>query len=211
MTDIKRIELNKDKVNLLSIQRTQPQEPVEPIEESAPVITSHEQTEQQSVQQEDSIERRNLISKIQAYGMSRLAKYIKHINIAAVEQKSIVELNDMLREIRYCVGVRSNSRFWWNAFTSGLGAAEHMMVNYTGLHVYGLQQALVQSEEASDLVEEIALKHQSLVFIEPEARLGLLVLQTTLCLHQVNLAREESHKFLNSDVVDTVSKKYAEL
>lgn len=213
------MQLNKSGVDLGALRNNKQEQQAAPLQEQPQPAPPQEFADSINVvpspieqPPEDIVEKRKLITKIQSYQMSeRLSKYIKHLGIGDLESKTVAELNDTLREVQYCCGIRSNGRFWYNAFINAVGGAEFLMINNTNLKVTGLQQTIAASEEAKDLVEEISLKHQSLVYIQPEARLGLLLLQTTIMLHQVNAAKDEANKFLSASTSESVVNKYSDI
>ncbi len=132
------------------------------------------------------------------------------LNASSLELKSQIELEDLLHEIKYTVGIRSNLTFFQSAAENGLVGAEFMTCKI-GLRVQGLAYYLQKNEEFQDLVAEVGLKYSNYTYIEPEARLGLLVMRAALRLHNLNKSQEETNKFFNGEISKTVEEKYKDL
>lgn len=208
------ININERKIDLTSIQNPPP-EPApseEPAPEPVPEQVDEPLPEIQEVY-EDPVEKRKLIKEISMYAMSRLNKHLTLYDLrpAALEMKSIPELTDLKREICYCVGVRSNLAFVNTAFNTAIETAEFGLTKFTPLKVQGLAHVLRQSEEAQDVICEIALKHQNLSYVEPEYRLAMILGQTIIGLHQLNKGTEVVNEALSQPVSNQLDEQYADL
>lgn len=204
------LETNKNNIDLSALDD-------EPEEKQAPENNeeggSEEGEEEEEEEYEDPVERRKLIMSIQNYKNSILGKYLHDIDLsaAALEEKTLPDLEDTLREVRFLVGSRTNGNFWWTSFQYGLQATEYVALTYSPFKVQGLTFALSKSEEARELVTEISLKHQNMAYIEPEYRLGLMVMQSAFALHSMNSAKEECNVFLSQPTPSNISEKYRDI
>lgn len=217
------VNINKDNIDISSLKAHPIEDDLfddldEPEQQQSPDPTSDineiaKQPESLMPEQpSDPVYRRQLIKQIMMYKMSRLAKHLTmfDLNAQSLELKSQIELEDLLREIKYTVGVRSNLTFFQTAAENGLVGVEYMATR-AGMRVSGLSYYLQKNEEFQDLVAEVGLKYSNYTYIEPEARLGLLVLRTALGLHNLNKSQEETQKFLNGEISKSVEEKYKDL
>lgn len=217
------ININKDNIDLSSL-KSKPIEDefIDDIDEeepkqlqpdaTVPDINEISQPDPISDQPSDPVYRRSLIKQLMMYKMSRLSKYLIMFDLSSqsLEMKSQQELEDLLRECKYTVGVRTNLAFFQSAAENGLVGLEYTATR-TGLRVQGLSFYLQKNEEFQDLIAEVGLKYSNITYVEPEARLGLLVVRTALALHNMNKSQEATKEFLNSEISKTVQDKYQDL
>ena len=97
-------------------------------------------------------------------------------------------LAQMLEKIQFAVCNKNSEGVFKTSVLAGLQGAEHVGENYLGLHVTGLTATLSANEEFKDLLEEIMLENQLLVYTKPTWRLLYMILSTGMSLHQAKSA-----------------------
>lgn len=176
-----KIQLNKDSIDLSSIQVNAPApEPAAPEpaptpapEAIAPVVI------------DDPVEKRKLILTIENYYASHifgkcLAKFPR-----ALEEKSIAELENVLKDIKFTVANVTSGSFVNSLFGHTIKTIEKVSA-FTNLDLTGLNKSLCEQDETFVLLEEIRLEHQSYTYTRPEYRLAFLVARTALAVNAQN-------------------------
>jgi hypothetical protein len=215
------IRLNKDNIDLTDLKAPNLINNPDDEEENSSVVqyeskqNSDTPNEERNIEEEidDPIEKRKRIKEIMTYKMSRLGKYLDMYDLRyeILETKSIRELDGLLKEIKYTVGVKTNLNFVQSGVMSGINSFEFLATKFTPLKIQGLSYHLDKNEEFKDLVCEVSLKYQNYSYIEPEARLGLLILQTAIGLHHMNSTNEETQKVLNTPMSPDIEAKYSDI
>lgn len=144
----------------------------------------------------------------------KLATYKK----TNVDDLTMKELKDMLDEMKYTLSAQTNTRMAVQAMTMGITMLEHTAVAFTPLKLKGLSSMCADPDVIDDM-KAIALKHMNLANIEPEARLGMRILQQGLMLHNINSDLEKQAAAVkgpqcpvaSNDKLAEVEQKYAGL
>lgn len=134
---------------------------------------------------EDPVKKRALIMKLQRY-KEVFAHVLRDINLSGLDFKSQQELEGLLDEVRLVVSTKNCRNMFKQTFLAGISAIENLIAPRVNLRVQGLTQALAQSQEVQDLLNEISLEHQEYIYTKPEYRIMMTVTQTCLALHYSN-------------------------
>lgn len=152
------------------------------------------------------VQRRRLIIQIQNWQKSeRLGKYVPPL--PNLENLSIVELQNLLCDIKLIVEQRSSSKFVENGFVMGVKVIEEL-TKKSGFKTNGYTMVMQNNEEIMELVEEINLKRQDLTNISPEKRLLFLSAAILYQVHKINSDMAASAK---KEVPAEVVNKSADL
>ena len=103
--------------------------------------------------------------------------------------KSPEELAALLEEVQFLVETRRSTAQARGLFLAGLTMGE-AAGPYVGLKLQGLTQVAAQSTDLLTTVDEVALKYEGVVQVDPMARLAMAVGQLCLAVDGVNRARE---------------------
>ena len=115
---------------------------------------------------------------LQTQGFKLDDKYINKLDQQGLE--------DLLGRIRFATGNRNSDQLFKSGIIGGIHAFEYVGQNYLDMKIQGLTATLNQSEQFNDIVDEIMLEHQLMIYTRPEVRLAYLVLSTSLQLHTFN-------------------------
>lgn len=194
--DLKGLEANNDDDDFPDEEETPKQE-----QEVKPVVV-----------QDDPIVKAKLIKNINEYKISCLGKYLVNYNLeeSVLLQKSNEELNNLIQQIRFHVGCRTNSNFWYSSFNSIVLFTEKMTTSI-GLKTRGLAACLSDNDECKELITEIMLKRGNVSYMEPEIRLGFVVVKSIMSLHQIHSQVDAVTDFISKDVKPDLEDKYKDL
>ena len=134
--------------------------------------------------------RRNLVGRIARYKavfpaeVSELAAELERL-----VHKSPQELAALLEEVQFLVETRRSTAQARGLFLAGLSMGE-AAGPHVGLKLTGLTQVAAQSAGLLTTVDEVALKYEGVVQVDPLARLAMAVGQLCLAVDGANRARE---------------------
>ena len=153
-----------------------------------PLDQDEAEPEQRS--QEDVKIRRSLVRRIARYK----AVFPLEISELAAELEGLVhkspeELAALLEEVQFLVETRRSTAQAHGLFLAGLSMGE-LAGPHVGLKLTGLTQVASQSPEILRTVDELALKHEGVVRLDPAARLAMAVGQLCLAVDAANRTRE---------------------
>jgi hypothetical protein len=91
------------------------------------------------------------------------------------------KLRDLAVDVEFLVGTRRSAKAIRSMFIAGLQAGE-LAGPLVGLELQGLANHAASSEDLLLTVDELAVKYESTMYVDPVARLGLAVLQLALAV-----------------------------
>ena len=94
-------------------------------------------------------------------------------------------LRDLGQDVEFLVGTRRSAKAVRGMFIGGLQAVE-TAGPLLGLELRGLANVAASSEDLLSTVDEVAVKHESSLYIDPVARLALAVVQLALAVDSHN-------------------------
>lgn len=148
---------------------------------------------------DDPIRKRNLITNINQWKMSRLGRHLGAVNTSGLEQMSVAELEGIQAQILSIIQGNNSGASTEFVFNIGTSVIENAAKVFTPqIKLNGLSQACSQNEAILDTIAEISLSYQFLSNVDPVKRLGLQVAGVALQLHQVNSYIEQQQKIAES-------------
>jgi len=140
-------------------------------------------------------EKLKLLQKIARYTKSeRFASHLKENGLshtpAALQKKSLEDLERIIQEIEICISNKNAGKFWKENITHGMQFTESTVTNLLGFNVNGTTQALMQDDEFCDVLEEIQLKNSDYVYINPYLRASYKVIGTAMYVNAMHKATE---------------------
>jgi hypothetical protein len=98
---------------------------------------------------------------------------------------SLEALQDLGNDVELMVGCRRSSKAVRGLFIGGLQGIE-AAGPYLGLQLSGLANVAASSEDLLTTVDEVGIKYESSLYVDPVARLGLAVIQLALAVDSHN-------------------------
>ena len=153
-------------------------------------VATAESAEPEPLTPEDVKIRRSLVRRIARYK----AIFPNEITELAAElegltYKSPEELTALLEEVQFLVETRRTTAQARGLFLAGLSIGE-AAGPHIGLNLQGLTLVASQSPDLLSTCDELALKYEGVVQIDPLARLAMAVGQLCLAVDATNRARE---------------------
>ena len=139
---------------------------------------------------EDKEERRQLIRKIGRY-RALFARELEDIHTGGLDQMPLDALRDLGRDVEFLVGTRRSAKAVRGMFIGGLQAGE-VAGPFVGLDLTGLANVAAASEDLLQTVDEVAIKYESQLYVDPVARLGLAVAQLAFAVDAHNRRKKET-------------------
>ena len=139
---------------------------------------------------QDKEERRQLIRKIGRY-RALFAKELEDIHTGGLDQMPLDALRDLGRDVEFLVGTRRSAKAVRGMFIGGLQAGE-VAGPFVGLDLTGLASVAAASEDLLQTVDEVAIKYESQLYVDPVARLGLAVAQLAFAVDAHNRRKKET-------------------
>ena len=135
-------------------------------------------------------ERRTLVRRIARY-KKVFPEEVSELGteLEGLMYKSPEELAALLEEVQFLVETRRSTAQARGLFLAGLTMGE-ASGGYVGLKLQGLTATAASSEELLRSVDEVALKYEGVVQLDPAARLLMAVGQLVLAVDASNRARE---------------------
>ena len=133
---------------------------------------------------EDKEERRQLIRKVGRY-RALFPTELADIQTTGLDSMALEALRDLGNDVEFLVGTRRSAKAVRGMFIGGLQAVE-TAGPLLGLELRGLANVAASSEDLLSTVDEVAVKHESSLYIDPVARLALAVVQLALAVDSHN-------------------------
>ena len=170
-------------------------------DESSPQVRFHEaandgaeddepEAEPEQLFPEDKEERRQLIRKV---GRCRalFAQQLSDINTSNLDVLPLQKLRDLSQDVEFLVATRRSAAACRSLFVGSLVGLE-TLGSYTGLELKGLSNVAAQSEDLLLTVDECAIKYESVIQIDPLARLAIGVGQLCLAIDAHNRRQRDA-------------------
>lgn len=133
---------------------------------------------------EDTVKHQSLIMKITAYAESqRFSEFLRKrcdfdLKIASLRKLNITELENLLLQIKTCIGQKSNNNFSTSICLFGISACEQVTKTVPGLKKFdisGTSVALAQNEDFLDAMEAYSLENGDMNSLSPGQRLVFII------------------------------------
>lgn len=161
--------------------------------------------------EEDVKRKRALILHLGMY-LNQFPDELKSFKKVNLEKKTISELEDLIKEFHVVMDSKNDLKAETQAMLSMLQAYEYIMIEYAGVQCNGLTVGIAQDPDAIKNIKLIILKHSPLITVEPEARLLMKVLMTTMQLHTINTFNAQMKQQLNNnETITTINDEYKEI
>ena len=145
-------------------------------------VSIHEPPRQLSAEEKE--ERRQLIRKIGRY-RALFPKELEDIQTGGLDGMPLEQLRDLGQDVEFLVGTRRSAKAVRGLFIGGIQGVE-AAGPYLGLELRGLANVAAASEDLLSTVDEVAVKYESSLYVDPVARLGLAVVQLALAVDSHN-------------------------
>ena len=139
---------------------------------------------------EEKETRRQLIRKISRY-RSLFKAELADISTSGLDTMTLESLQDLQRDCEFLVGTRRSAKAVRGLFLGGLQAAE-LAGPLIGFKLTGLANVAAASEDLLQTVDEVGIKYESQLYVDPVARLCLGVAQLALAVDAHNRRKEET-------------------
>ena len=151
-------------------------------DDNASQVTIHEPASQLTPEEKE--ERRQLIRKVGRY-RALFPKELEDIQTGGLDSMTIEQLRDLGQDVEFLVGTRRSAKAVRGLFIGGIQGVE-AAGPLLGLELRGLANVAASSEDLLSTVDEVAVKYESSLYVDPVARLGLAVVQLALAVDSHN-------------------------
>ena len=151
-------------------------------DDDASEVTIHEPARQLSAEEKE--ERRQLIRKVGRY-RALFPKELEDIQTTGLDVMPLEALRDLGQDVEFLVGTRRSAKAVRGLFIGGIQGVE-AAGPFLGLELRGLANVAAASEDLLSTVDEVAVKYESSLYVDPVARLGLAVVQLALAVDSHN-------------------------
>ena len=131
-----------------------------------------------------------MIRKIGRY-RALFAKELVDVHTGGLDQMPLDALRDLGRDVEFLVGTRRSAKAVRGMFIGALQAGE-VAGPFVGLELTGLANVAAASEDLLQTVDEVAIKYESQLYVDPVARLGLAVAQLAFAVDAHNRRKKEA-------------------
>ena len=139
---------------------------------------------------EEREERRQLIRKVGRY-RALFAQQLSDINTSNLDVLPLQKLRDLSQDVEFLVATRRSAAACRSLFVGSLVGLE-AVGQYAGLELKGLSNVAAQSEDLLLTVDECAIKYESVIQIDPLARLAIGVGQLCLAIDAHNRRQRDN-------------------
>ena len=144
--------------------------------------------EQLSPEQKET--RRQLIRKISRY-RSLFKAELADISTSGLDTMTLASLQDLQRDCEFLVGTRRSAKAVRGLFLGALTGVE-MVGPLIGFRLQGLANVAAASEDLLQTVDEVGIKYESQLYVDPVARLCLGVAQLALAVDAHNRRKDDN-------------------
>ena len=134
--------------------------------------------------------RRQLIRKISRY-RAIFGKELTDITTTGLDTMPLAALQDLATDVEFLVGTRRSAKAVRGLFLGGLQGLE-MAGPLIGFRLQGLANVAAASEDLLTTVDEVAVKYESQLYVDPVARLALGIMQLAVAVDSHNRRKEET-------------------
>jgi hypothetical protein len=147
-----------------------------------------QQPEQLSTEQKE--ERRQLLRKIGRY-RAIFAKELTDIQTTGLDTMALEALRDLATDVEFLVGTRRSAKAVRGMFIGGLQGLE-VAGPMVGFKLDGLANIAASSEDLLATVDEVAIKYESQIYVDPVARLAMGIAQLALAVDSHNRRKDNA-------------------
>ena len=147
-----------------------------------------QQPEQLSTEQKE--ERRQLLRKIGRY-RAIFAKELTDIQTTGLDTMALEALRDLATDVEFLVGTRRSAKAVRGMFIGGLQGLE-VAGPMVGFKLDGLANIAASSEDLLATVDEVAIKYESQIYVDPVARLAMGIAQLALAVDSHNRRKDDT-------------------
>lgn len=155
----------------------------------------------------DKLRRRQLLVKIKKYKIA-FPENLTDIDTSEIRDMELGELEILAQDIEFMVSVRQSAGASQQLFLSAMTVAE-TVGRPVGLKLKGLTNVCAANDNLLQTVQECAIKYGDTYAVGPEVRLGLLLSQLVMAVHQHNKNEElepESEQVPAAPPIDTSAR-----
>ena len=138
---------------------------------------------------EDKIYRRQLIVRIRKY-KAAFPDIVGDIDTGEIRDLGLSELEVLAEDVEYMVSVRQSTTASRELFLAGTSIAE-VIAKPFNLKLKGLNNVCQHHDKLLLTVDEIGIRYGDTMSIGPEVRLGILLGQIALAVHQHNSSKSD--------------------
>ena len=170
----------------------------------------------QKKSEEEVKEHQELVIMLSRYGQSkRFAEYLKsmgfQLTVSQLKPLGNDELKELLQRVKTSIDNKNVSNFWEELVFGVIQTGEVVTINTTlsqRLKIAGLTDALRGDDTFLDLIEQVELENQNLVYTSPYVRLVYSVATAAMKCHSINSMMEKRMKILQAkDAGDDAPKQ----
>jgi hypothetical protein len=171
----------------------------------------------QKKSEEEVKEHQELVIMLSRYGQSkRFAEYLKsmgfQLTVSHLKGLDNEELKELLQRVKTSIDNKNVSNFWEELVFGVIQTGEVVTINTTlsqRLKIAGLTDALRGDDTFLDLIEQVELENQNLVYTSPYVRLVYSVATAAMKCHSINSMMEKRMKILQAKDADDAPKTLA--
>jgi hypothetical protein len=150
-------------------------------------------------------EHQELVIMLSRYGQSkRFAEYLKsmgfQLGVSQLKPLTNEELKELLQRVKTSIDNKNVSCFWEELVFGVIQTGEVVACNTRlseRLRISGITDALRGDDTFLDLIEQVELENQNLVYTSPYVRLVYSVATSAMRCHSINSMMEKRMKILN--------------
>ena len=151
------------------------------------------------------IARCKLILHINKY-KHRFGTDLLHINFAQLDLLSIEQLEDLLKEIVFTIGVKNSCGMVKGIVGGGIMIAENFIPQLNGLRA-----ALEKEQMYNDTIDEASLLYSNYIYTNPLLRLGFMISTVAMQVYHKNQANVIVNSYLSNPIPSSTNKTYQDL
>jgi hypothetical protein len=161
--------------------------------------------------QKKMIDRMKLKNKIMRY-RELFPHHLAHFEyrMEEIDKMSEREMEFLIEELSIAVNTRNSSGLTKMLYFESCRFLE-IGGAMAGMQIAGLSEALKQNQAIHDVLNELALKYESDMFMQPEIRLAYLTCTTAVSLHKLNSTSNTINGFLQKEVSKNITEEYKDL
>ena len=146
--------------------------------------------EAEQLSPEDKLLRRQLLRKIARY-RALFPGEISDINVSNLNSLSLEKLRDLEQDVSFLVATRRSAKACRSLFIGSLQGLE-AVAPFAGMDLKGLSNVAASSEDLLMTCDEAAVRYESMIEIDPLARLLIGVAQLALAVDSHNKRQRDN-------------------
>lgn len=158
---------------------------------------------------EELLLKRKMIMSIKRWH-DEFGKHLGHINIFELEAMSLSELDALLEECKFIVCNRNSGKTAEFGFRMGIKTLERLGPKLN-LKLSGLHDMMMAQEEINDLLREVVLTYEDMVYIPPEFRLISCTAAIMFSVDSANRGAESVKEFLDEGVDESLEDEFDDI